>query len=386
MTASNTESEWGKLFAIASGSALMASVLLLAPAVAGQLITKLGFTEVQVGWTISAELAGLSLASFPAFYWLKRYGWQRVLFFSLLMVAAGNLLSTQLTSFTALATVRFITALFAGNVMVITMQTAASMANPTRSYSVWVIGQLLLGAVGLALLPMLFAAYDLAALYMLLAVFSLALLATIRFYPNGFDNPTQVTSQSSALPLPILIGALLGLTAFYIAIGGVWTFTEQLAIATIDHGDEAEFRQRVGLVLSIATVAGIVSALVASLLGNSQARNRWMLLGSLMLSVAIAMPIFTIDFLVFAIGVVLFKFAWTFTLPFILAGFAKLDSSGFLVTASNIIIGLGLAFGPVIAGYLIGSDGGFTLMSVVMLFVSLAASGFLVMAMRMGGR
>ena len=385
MTSSNHE--FHQYIAIACGAALMASVLLLAPAVAGQLVQKLGFSPQQVGWTISAELAGLSLASLPAFYWLKRVSWRKVLFISLLAVAIGNLISTQLEGFVALASVRFLTALFAGNVMVITMQTAASMTYPARSYSIWVIGQLVLGAIGLAVLPLLFTQYGLPALYLLLCAMSLLLLFTVGYYPDGFIGNSSATVSATLTAKWVLVVALLGLAFFYIAIGGVWTFVEQIAINRIEHTSEAEFRQRIGLILSIATVAGIVSAGLASLMGASNKQLRWVLVGSGMLSLSIALLLLNMNIERFSASVILFKFTWTFTLPFILAGFAALDRSGFLVTASNVIIGGGLAFGPIVAGYLIANaGGGFNSMSTIMLVLSLAAACLLYIALRWGSR
>jgi MFS family permease len=54
----------------------------------------------------------------------------------------------------------------------------------------------------------------------------------------------------------------------------------------------------------------------------------------------------------------LFKFSWTFILPFILATLADIDHSGKLMNATNLVIGGGLAIGPALAGQLIAANGG----------------------------
>ncbi|MFO5520910.1 MFS transporter permease, partial [Klebsiella pneumoniae] len=53
-----------------------------------------------------------------------------------------------------------------------------------------------------------------------------------------------------------------------------------------------------------------------------------------------------------AIAALLFKFTWTFVLPFILARVAGLDNSGRLMNSINLVIGGGMAAGPSRAGAL----------------------------------
>jgi predicted MFS family arabinose efflux permease len=59
----------------------------------------------------------------------------------------------------------------------------------------------------------------------------------------------------------------------------------------------------------------------------------------------------------YAAAAFLFKFAWTFALPFILASLAAADRSGRLINAANMVIGGGLALGPLLAGHLIQAGG-----------------------------
>ena len=55
----------------------------------------------------------------------------------------------------------------------------------------------------------------------------------------------------------------------------------------------------------------------------------------------------------YAIAALLFKFTWTFVLPFILARVAGLDNSGRLMNSINLVIGGGMAAGPALAGALL---------------------------------
>ncbi|STT01957.1 permease [Klebsiella pneumoniae] len=52
----------------------------------------------------------------------------------------------------------------------------------------------------------------------------------------------------------------------------------------------------------------------------------------------------------YAIAALLFKFTWTFVLPFILARVAGLDNSGRLMNSINLVIGGGMAAGRRLRG------------------------------------
>lgn len=368
------------LIAIAFGAALMASTLLLAPIIAGQFIVKYGFTEVQAGWAISAELAGISLASLPALYWLGRVPWRRVLLVSLIATAIGNLVSTQFATFEALALTRFITALFAGNVMIITMQAAAQTNNPERSYSAWLIGQLVLGAIGLAILPFFFARFGLSGYYLVFAAFSLCLIFVIPHLPDGATDETEKTRQSK-LPVIGLIG-LAGLACYYLSIGGVWTFIEQVGVGTLTDPGEDSLRQTIGLVLSIATIAGIIGAMSASWVERWATRRRWVLFGCALLIASIITIAIVPGLTAYSAAAIAFKFAWTFTIPFILAGLAIMDRSGTLITLSNVIIGMALALGPFVAGFFLKTEGDYKPMLFAMAAFAIASSALLFVSMK----
>jgi DHA1 family inner membrane transport protein len=48
---------------------------------------------------------------------------------------------------------------------------------------------------------------------------------------------------------------------------------------------------------------------------------------------------------------------WTFGIPFLFGGIARVDASGRLTTAINIIIGAGLAAGPAVGALMVDSTG-----------------------------
>lgn len=73
----------------------------------------------------------------------------------------------------------------------------------------------------------------------------------------------------------------------------------------------------------------------------------------------------------FAIAAVLFKFAWTFILPYLLSTLAGLGNAH-AMSVVNLMIGTGFAIGPLLSGALIESTGNFTAMLSIALRASLS--------------
>ena len=77
----------------------------------------------------------------------------------------------------------------------------------------------------------------------------------------------------------------------------------------------------------------------------------------------------------FAMAAVIFKFAWTFILPYLLSTLSDLGSGNIMI-AVNLVIGTGFAIGPVLGGTLIESSAGFNgllAVALVGLLLSMAA-------------
>ncbi len=82
----------------------------------------------------------------------------------------------------------------------------------SRVYAFWVLGQLVLGAVGLLVLPPLFAHFGLMAVYLILAAIMLCCLPLIPAFPNGFTAARTARSGPAASPARKLCAVLAVLT------------------------------------------------------------------------------------------------------------------------------------------------------------------------------
>ena len=340
------------LTAIILFAAIAPGILMTAPAIAAQLASQWLLTPAKIGHLFSTELGAMSLATLPAWWWISRVNWRRVATLAAAVFIAGNLASAWVSDFSLLLGLRFVASLAGGTLMILCITCAAGTANPSRVYALWVLGQLVLGAVGLLVLPPLFAHFGLMAVYLILAAIMLCCLPLIGSFPSGF-HPVQSAAHSAAAPRLRKIIAVLAVLTFYISLSAVWTFIGSIAAAA------GLSPVHSGQVLATATLFGIVGAGAAALISAGRGGNRLIWLGYGLLLAGIALLIREPLLLRFAMAAVLFKFTWTFVLPFILARVAGLDNNGKLMNNINLVIGGGMAIGPTLAGYLIESSGGF---------------------------
>ncbi|MCA8425581.1 MFS transporter [Burkholderia seminalis] len=361
------------LAALVVFAAITPLLLLVAPAVAGQLATQLGLSASQIGTYFFVELGAFSLATVPSYLWLGRVDARRVAAFAIALFGAGNLLTALwMPGFAALLALRAVTALGGGSLMVLCMTSAATSENSDRVYGLWVVGQLIAGAIGLFVLPHVFAAFGLRALYVALAGLALLAAPLSRGFPSSLGTRTAAarTARGDAMQTPrscvvLAIGAVL---TFYLAIGSVWTFASRAA------ADAGLDPRSTGNVLAIASVMGIAGAALASCAGGRLARRAMLAAGYALLAASLVALAAMHDTGGYSAAIFAFKFAWTFVLPFILATVAQIDTSGRLVATLNFVIGAGLAAGPLLAGLML--DAGSTMRTLFIAATAVAIVSF----------
>lgn len=339
------------LYAIVIFAALAPGILMTAPAVAAQLASQWQLSPARIGYLFSAELGAMSLATVPAWWWMRRISWRRMALIAGIVFVLGNLFCAFVTRYETLLVARFIASLGGGTLMILCISCAAGTANPSRTYAFWVLGQLLLGAVGLLVLPTLFQLYGLKAAYLILAAIMLCALPLTFAFPPRFQPATGSGARVNA-PAGGRLRAVLAVLLFYLSLSAVWTFIGSI-------GEAAGMTPvRSGQVLAAATVFGIIGAGVAALRGTRGRDGAPVVLGYGLLVLSVALLAGQPMLARFALAAVLFKFTWTFVLPFILARVATLDGDGRLMNSINLVIGGGMALGPMLAGLLLENTPG----------------------------
>ncbi|MGZ2745171.1 MFS transporter [Burkholderia stagnalis] len=360
------------LVALVVFAAITPLLLLVAPAVAAQLAAQLGLSASQIGTYFFVELGAFSLATVPSYLWLGRVDARRVAACAIALFGAGNLLTALwMPGFAALLALRAVTALGGGSLMVLCMTSAATSDNSDRVYGLWVVGQLIAGAIGLFVLPHVFAAIGLRALYVALAALALGAAPLARGFPASLGERAPASPSRHDLapraPASLIVLAIGAVLTFYLAIGSVWTFASRAA------ADAGLDPQATGNVLAAASVMGIAGAALASCVGGRLARRAMLAAGYALLAASLVALAARPHATGYGAAIFAFKFAWTFVLPFILASVAQIDTSGRLVATLNFVIGAGLAAGPLLAGLMLDAGGTMRVLFAAATAVSIAS-------------
>ncbi len=372
-------------------AAVAVSVMVMAPVLVGQMIHEYGFTASEAGYVISAELGGMGLASLPAFWWIKKFNWRTVARLSILFLALGNVVSAFLTDYTALFAARLVFALGAGNLMVICMASSGKMKNKDRSYGLWISGQLLLGMIGLMILPRVF---EISGLWVFYAAFAIAILTVYpltRFMPTGQEesHDQQVAKAAglspadmSAASVPIIakVICIIGFFFFYVSINGLWTYYERI-------GNEAGYDAKsVGDILAISSIFGVLGALTGVFIAGRIKRSYIVALSYLLVFTSVVTLLQWQDIIGYTTSVVVFKYAGGFAFPFLMGTIATLDRGGTMIVFANIMTGGGLAIGPAVAAAILDRGGSYQLIIYTMLCLSIFSGSVMWFMARLGER
>lgn len=330
-------------------TAFSGATLVVAPVIVGALVTGYGYSVPQAGLLIAIELGAMSLATLPALWWVSRLDWHRVLYAALAVLVAGNAACAYAHSFAMLGALRTVTGLAGGSVMVICLALIARTRETERNFGWWTVGQLLVGAAGLAILPRVLPSSGLSGYFVALSIVYAACLLLVPRMPRGTglaSGDAVLASAGSGRPGDLM--ALAGVLVFYVALSAVWTYIERIGaaagIAPTTIGDD----------LTFASVCGIAGCLAATALGARLGQVRPLGLGYALLAGSTAALVGTVAATRYAAAAAVFKFSWTFTLPYILAVVAARDTNGRLIALANLMIGSGLALGPAMVAWLMG--------------------------------
>jgi MFS family permease len=326
--------------------------LLCSPAIADRLAAQLLFTPQQIGLFFSMEFGGYIVAGLAGRWLLPRYNWQKIALLSLLAMAAGNLLTIwALQRVPLLLLVRLATASSGALLSMIAMATAAETAHPSRAISIHIIGQLAMGVVGLAILPSLFAAFGMTGYWVAIVLLLAAIAPGIGLLAKGKGLGEASSQQHLSLSKPIALLRHPALLLFYIALGGIWTFAGAIGI------DGGVTPSALSHILSGATLAGVFGAVLAAAAPRNIDIRPPIVGGFSLLAVGGALLLAIGSHPAFVAGMIAIKFAWSFALPFAVMLIGRLDRDGRLFAEMTVVVGIGLAVGPSLAGYLVESLG-----------------------------
>ncbi len=326
-------------------------VFIVQPGFVQGLVVHLGFTDSQAGYTASAEMFGIAATTILLTFIAHRVNWRRVFTGSLLLMFLANALSTLAGDFESFTALRLAAGLGAGGLVSLSFAAIGLTDNPDRNFGLLIMWVLIYGALGLMLMPAAYSLGGMATVLWFFALFPLLGLPFVRYLPVTGENTVTVARDAVTLPAAMRGLALLAMLAYFLAQGVVWAYLFLIGVG----GGLSE--QAVANGLTMSQFAGIAGALVAAVVGKRYGRSLPLTLGILGGALCLYFLVGRFEFLVFALAVSIYNFAWNLTHPYLLAAMASFDRRGRVVVYAVAMQMAGLAIGPSLAAYAIrGGD------------------------------
>jgi predicted MFS family arabinose efflux permease len=302
-------------------------------------------TEIQAGYLFSIEMAGYAFSSALVFTIVTRVNWRHILLAGVIIAVVTNIISIYIHGYTELLKIRFLAGLGAGFLMNVTILSIGLTRHIDRNYGFWTMTQLVIGALGLFLLPNLILKFGLAAPFATVTMLALLILPLVKRFPGRGKSSNGTTIKTNKLWLGL--SALCGILIYYSGQAAVWAYIERIGI-------DAEIPLKsVGSILSLSLVVAIFGAALATWLGSRRGRRLPIAASMICSAIGISLLWESPSIYPYALAACLFNAAWYFCLPYLTAVIANIDSNGRLLIGVGVVFPASLAAGPALATYLL---------------------------------
>jgi len=338
-------------------TSLIPATFLWAPALATELTLTLGLAPTRIGTMFLVELVFVSLATVLAFFWLNSVHLQR---WGLLFISGyilGNLLSGWLLvwSFDGFLIARGLTAVASGSLLILCTHSMRRLPDRGRGFGAMVFAQLILGSIGIAVLPMAFKQFGPGVFFTLQAILMALCVPLYRHLAHQRQEISPKTSvldglkqYSTSFSGYGLLG-MLSILLLYACLSGIWTFLGALQEPT------AMSRELLDQLFTVSSIVGIFGAGAATLFGGRERyRSPCLLLGYAALVLCLVVMALVPQIGAVYAAVLVFKFTWTLLAPFMLTVISLHDDHrGGLINLTNLVLGIGVGSSPAMCGWLL---------------------------------
>ncbi len=323
------------------------AVFIVQPGFVQGLVEHIGLTDKQAGYIASAEMWGIAITTVVMTFASHMVNWRHVFAVSLLIMIAGNIMSTTTTDFEGFLMMRVLTGLGAGGIISLSFAAIGLTNDPDRNFGYLIMWVLIYGAIGLLAMPTAYALVGMTGVLWFFAIFTACALPVVRFLPISGETRAQVEADAVNLPQGLKAMALVAMLSYFLAQSVVWAYLFLIGMAA------GVTEQNVANGLTISQFLGIAGAFTAAMLGNRIGRAAPLTVGILAGATSLLFIIGEFDFLVYAVAVGIYNYAWNLVHPFLLASMASFDRRGRVVVYAVAMQMIGLAIGPYLAATVI---------------------------------
>ena len=349
----------------AAPNGLIAAVLLAFLATAGLfyvnimgaivdgLVAGLSITEAQAGRVGSANIYGAALGALTSVFLIKRVPWKPLAIGCLLGLIAIDILSIWITNYGTLLPVRLGHGIIGGILTGTGFSVIARTANPDRSFGMLLFVQFGLGGLAYYYLPALTPIYGSQVLFVTLALFAVVTLLMLPFldkYPLRIKG--NVENEAIAMkPFLMTLGAIF---LFQAANMGLFAYIFTLGL---DYGLERAYMSKA---LWLATWVALLGPFLTMVCGQRFPRF-WLMLASMILTlVGTGVLHYSASPTAYFLANCGTGITWGFVISYLFGMSAEFDKAGRAAAFGGFVSKLGLASGPLVAGWILESKQGYS--------------------------
>jgi MFS family permease len=329
-------------------------VLVGIPVISTAWVTKLGFTEVEVGRVAGMDLGGLSAGAIVTAWIINRVNRRILVFIGIIIAVVANGMCLKYVDYDTVLWLRFSAGFGSGMYTAVAVAIFGMSIRPALAYNLMLFSFAFSQALEMRILPQL----SMNGIYW---VFIGCFLATIPFlkWIKSYPKTRPVEERSStndsnaryALFLPWI--CLFAIFLTYINIGAYWTYIE---LAALDSNTNPNL---VSEVLVWASLCSLLGCLIATLLSNRFGLLRPLLIALFTMAMGVGMLAFGINEPRFLMSVFTFNLLWIFTDVYQMGSLANFDNGGHYAAYLPAAQGLGQIVGPNLAASLLGLSFGY---------------------------
>ena len=320
-----------------------ALVIFITPGFLAVIAQKTGFDNDELGYLAALDINAMAVTVGLSTFALARVPWRIAVALGLALIIVGNLLTAAVVSFPAMAAARIVAGAGEGVAIGFAFAALGRASNPDRAFSIYLVVGALLSSAFLYALPAIQAAVTPSALFLIVAALNALVMLSLFAFPDGSKDEPDIFAGAGKLDMRYASGALLRVFLLFFAMGGMWSYSERIGMASLLSADV------IAKGLSIGTIAGVVGAGLAGVLPRRWGRS-WPLVVTAITGVA--------SFLMyrgqvvpnnFIVATVLMMFSWNFAQPLLSGICSEACGRGRVVCAMGSIQTFGTGLGPAAA-------------------------------------
>ena len=330
-------------------------VLVGIPVISTAWVTKLGFTEVEVGRVAGMDLGGLSAGAIVAAWVINHMNRRLIVLIGIFLAALANGLCLKYIDYETVLWLRFLAGFGSGMYTAVAMAVFGMSIRPALAYNLMLFSFAFSQALEMRILPQL-SMNGIYWVFIVCFLLTLPFLGWIKSYPKprSVDATAESTNKSNSSKPLLAWVCLFAIFLTYINIGAYWTYIE---LAALDSNTNPEL---VSEVLVWASLCSLLGCLIATLLSNRFGLLRPLLIALFTMATGVGMLAFGINEPKFLMSVFTFNLLWIFTDVYQMGSLANFDHGGNYAAYLPAAQGLGQIVGPNIAASLLAINFGYS--------------------------